>query len=47
MAKFVANHNKSAFTKFFLFFIVKNLHFYLSFDIIGSFNTYTYKQIFK
>lgn len=47
MAKFVANNNKSAFIKLFLFFTFQDLYFYISFDIIDFSNANICKRINK
>lgn len=47
IVEFAANSNKSAFTKLFSFFINKNLHSRISFDIVNHSNTGTSKQIAK
>ena len=47
MAKFVANNNKLASTKFSSFFATKNLHLYMSFDKVKLSNTSICKQIFN
>lgn len=47
MTKFAANNNKLAFTKFFPFFTIEYLHFYINFEIVKLFNTSSYRQIFK
>lgn len=47
MAKFIANNNKSASTKLFLFITTQNLYLYLSFNIIELSNTSTCKQLPK
>lgn len=47
MVKFAANNKISASTKVFLFFITKNFHLEISFNIVELSNASTYKQIFK
>ena len=47
MAKFVANNNKSAFTKLIFFITLKNLYSYLDFDIINFLNIIICNQINK
>lgn len=43
MIKFVANNNELAFIKLFPFFIPKDMHLYIIFNIIDIFNKNTYK----
>lgn len=43
MAKFAADNNKLVFIKFFLFFAIKYLYFYMSFDIRKFSDANTYK----
>lgn len=47
MVKFAINNNKSAFIKLSPFFVFKNLHLYINFDIVDFFNANTCKQIYK
>lgn len=47
MVEFIANNNISASIKLSLFFAIKGLHFYISFDIIELSNNNTCKQNFK
>lgn len=47
MVKFTANNNSSVFTKLFLFFVLRGLHLYISFDIIDLLDTRTQKWINK
>lgn len=47
MVKFRNNNNKLASTKPFPFFLNKDLHFYISFNIINLFDISTYKLIQK
>ena len=47
MAKFAANNNESASTKFFLYIIFKGLYLYMNFDIVDLSNISTYKWISK
>ncbi len=47
MAKFAANNNKSDSTKLSLFFVTKDLHLRISFDIVELFDTNTCERIFK
>ena len=47
MTKFVANNNKSAFTKLFPFFATKSFYPYISFVMVDLSNTSTREQILK
>lgn len=47
MVKFTANNNSSVFTKLFLFFVLRGLYLYISFDIIDLLDTRTQEWINK
>ena len=47
IAEFTANNNDSLSTKFFLFFALKSLYLWISFDIINFLDITIYEQINK
>lgn len=47
MTNFATNYNKFVLIKLFAFLAIKNLYFYISFNIVKLFNTSTCEQIFK
>ena len=45
--EFVTKNKELPFTKFFLFFVFKDFHSHMSFDILDLFNNSIYEQIYK